>query len=150
MKISRAVALLLAFALLACAVFVSVSRKPAGTHRTVFYFPSMDTDKLCTEVRYLPDDPVQGDLSYYVDELLLGPMTNRYKFLFSLGTKAEFCSLEDDVLYLGLSKDALFKAKDSVDIKTGIKLLRVNIVKQFTEIKTVLVYIDGKSVFEER
>ena len=133
MKISRVVALFLSFALLACAVFVSVSRKPAGTHRAVFYFPSMDTDKLCTEVRYLPDDPIQGELSFYVDELLLGPMTNRYKFLFSLG----------------LSKDALFKSKDSVDIKTGIKLLRVNIVKQFTEIKTVLVYIDGKSVFEE-
>lgn len=149
MKISRVVALFLSFALLACAVFVSVSRKPTGTHRTVFYFPSMDTDKLCTEVRYLPDNPIQGELSFYVDELLLGPMTNRYKFLFSLGTKADFCTLEDDVLYLGLSKDALFTTKDSVDIRTGIKLLKVNIVKQFTEIKTVLVYIDGKSVFEE-
>lgn len=149
MKVSRVVALFLSFALLACAVFVSVSRKPAGTHRAVFYFPSMDTDKLCTEVRYLPDDPIQGELSFYVDELLLGPMTNRYKFLFSLGTKADFCTLEDDVLYLGLSKDALFATKDSVDIRTGIKLLKVNLVKQFTEIKTVLVYIDGKSVFEE-
>ncbi len=149
MKKSSAVLIIFSLLLLVGASFLSVFFMKKGRDRVVMYFTAYDSDDVCTEVRYLPKNSVQGDVALLVDELLLGPMTNRYKRLFASGTRAEFCMVQDDVLYVGLSKDALSYSGDAADLKTGIELLKVNIVKKFTKIKTVLVYIDGKAVYEE-
>lgn len=132
---------------LALSVFFFL-RKGSG-RRTVFYFPSYDTGVLCTEVRYLPEKPVQGDVALFVDELLLGPMTNRYKKVFSSGTRCEFCFVRGGVAYIGLSRDALVVNSEVKSIRDALDVLKVNIVKNFTNIHTVDVFIDGKSVFEE-
>ena len=144
-KVKAAVIVLSLVMLVVCAV-VSLARLRTDRERAVMYFTSFGTDKVCAEVRYLPKNPIQGEVAFFVDELLLGPMTNRYKPLFARGTRAEFCTQEGDTLYVGLSGDALSVSKESADIETGIELLKVNIVKKFTKINTVLVYIDGKSV----
>jgi len=147
-KVNVAV-IVLSLVLLAGSACVSFVRLRTDRSRAVMYFTSFGTDDVCTEVRYLPKDPIQGDVAFFVDELLLGPMTNRYKPLFARGTRADFCTLEGDTLYVGLSGEALSANKESADIETGIELLKVNIVKKFTKINTVLVYIDGKSVYAE-
>ena len=131
----------------ACAIVSIYFYKPHK--RFVYYFYSYSTDGLCTEVRHSPVNAIQGDVSFFIEELLLGPMTNRYKKLFADGTTLEFCIQKDDVLYVGLSKDALFPEAGDASIKDGVEALKVNIVKQFTKINTILVYIDGKSVFWE-
>lgn|SRR5574344_38757 len=117
--------------------------------RRVFYFQSYESDKLYTEIRYEPYKPVQGDEHLFVDEVLLGPMTNRLRPLFSVGTKTEFCFVRGKTLYVGLSKEALQISAKSADIGTGVKLLKKNILKNFTYINTVEMYIDGKSVNKE-
>ncbi len=118
-----------------------------SVERYLFYFHSFENDQLCTEVRYLPKNPTQGKIQLFVDELLLGPMTNRYKSIFVRGTKVEFCTLEGNTLYVGLSSDALQTSTDTENLRERVSLFKLNIVKKFTEIKTVLVYIDGKSAF---
>lgn len=123
--------------------------KTGAGRRTVFYFPSYDSAALCTEVRYLPQEPVQGSLALFVDELLLGPMTNRYKKVLSSGTRCEFCFVKGDTAYIGLSRDALVVNSEVKSILAGLDVLKVNIVKNFTNIHTVDVFIDGKSVCEE-
>ena len=149
MKKVNAVVIVLSLVMLAVTAAVSFVRLRTDRERAVMYFTSFGTDDVCTEVQYFPKNPIQGEVAFFVDELLLGPMTNRYKPLFARGTRAEFCTLEGDTLYVGLSGDALSVSKESADIETGIKLLKVNIVKKFTKINTVLVYIGGKSVYKE-
>ena len=138
----------MAIAIIICvcsAIIYFMSYSP--TNRAVLYFYSYDYDNLCTEVRHLPQNTVQGDEAFFVEELLLGPMTNRYKKLFADGTKLDFCIRQDDKLYVGLSKMALYNDLDAVSLRVGVETLKLNIVKQFTKINTVLVYIDGKSAW---
>ena len=116
-----------------------------GTRR-VFYFESLDTNKISAEVRYLPSKAVQGKERLFVDELLLGPMTNRFRPLFSAGTKSEFCFVRGRTLYVGISKEAVQISPEAADIKKGLELFKKNILKNFTNIDTIMVYIDGKGV----
>ena len=114
--------------------------------RYIFYFNSYDSDELCLEMRYLNRESIQGKTRLFVDELLLGPMTNRFKNLFPSGTQVEFCIEKGKELHLGLSQDALRVTPETADIKNNISLLKYNIVKNFTNINKIFIYIGGKSV----
>jgi hypothetical protein len=50
---------------------------------------------------------------------------------------------------VGLSEDALKGNSSMEDLSKSIDLFKVNIVKNFTKINTVMVYIDGKSVWND-
>ncbi len=117
--------------------------------RRIMYFPSYNTVKLCSEIRYFPRKCVQGAEAAFVDDLLLGPMTNRYSKLFPRGTKAEYCFVDNttDTLYVGLNDAALFES-DILSVEQCIELLRLNIVKNFTYLNKIEVAIDGRSVCE--
>ena len=51
--------------------------------RQIFYFESYDSSRICTETRYSEKKDGDEEIRAFVDDLLLGPMTNRFKFLFS-------------------------------------------------------------------
>ena len=133
---------LILFILLAVFLFIP---KHHGTRR-VFYFPSVATEKVCREVRYLPSNAVQGDVRSYVDELLLGSIRQGRLSLFSLGTVCEFCFVQDKTIFVGLSGDAVLQLSDSTDIETGIKLFKTSILKNFKYIDYVELFIDGNYV----
>lgn len=116
-------------------------------NRNVFYFKSFDSKNLYTETEYTvkPQDKVRT----FVDDLILGPMTNRYVRIFPQGTRAEFCHSKDGNLYIGLSKEALKVSSESLGIREGCLLLRENIVRNFTNFNKIYIYIDGESVFQE-
>lgn len=114
--------------------------------RYVMYFESLNNGKICTEVRFLPEKPVQGKEQLFVDELLLGPMTNRYRHLFTKGTRTEFCFVRNKTMFVGISKDALQISAETADIKKGMRLFKKNILKNFKNINTIEMFIDGKSV----
>ena len=130
------------------AVSVSFCFSKPQKSRFLFYFPSYDSKNLCTEVRFLPNKPVQGVEKQFVEELILGPMTNRYIRVFPRDTELSYCFLKDKVLYVGLS-DAVLSGVDGLTIKESIDIFRVNIVKNFTFINKIDVSSDGKSVFEQ-
>ncbi len=128
-------------------------------NRKVFYFSMLklktddindDSNKkgksIYTEIRAFPKDPVQGEIQYFVDELLLGPITNRYQPFFSLGTRAEFCFVQKNVLYVGLSRDALLEKGGAMSIKDGSRFFKMNILKNFGNIDTIEMFIDGKQI----
>lgn len=117
--------------------------------RQIFYFESYDSSRICTETRYSEKKSGDEEIKAFVDDLLLGPMTNRFKFLFSPGTRTEFCFSNGKELYVGLSKQALFVNSETFNMKQNVSLLRKNIVKNFTNINKIYIYIDGKSVFAE-
>ena len=128
---------------------ISIQKKEKST-RAVMYFPSFESGKVYAEERFIPKETAQGTERFFVDDLLLGPLTNSFKKLFPGETSVEFFTIDSSgTAYIGLSKDALKTSDDAADINIGISLLKRNIVKNFTKINTVLVYIDGKSVYEK-
>ncbi len=140
-------------AVLAFALSMFFYKKIHDRDRKLLYFPSYDGDGIYSEPRYLMKNPDgQAALADFVDDLLLGPMTNRYGRIFPRGTRAEYCFTGEDgegniVLYLGLSRDALF-AGDLLSVREEVDLLKLNIVKNFTYLNKIDVSIDGISVYE--
>ena len=139
-------------AFIASAVLYS---KRQAVVRRILYYPSYDSDLLCAEARYLPANPLQGDYNppkadaaLFLDELLLGPMTNRYKRIFPRGTKALYCFEKGATLYVGVSEEAL-QGGEGLTVREAVDLLRLNIVKNFTYLNKIDVSIDSKSAFEE-
>lgn len=143
--------IILSFVLLAVFVgsVVCYSLSKTGKRRA-FIFPSADSGKYIVEYRYLPKNPVQGDINLYVDELLLGSGVERTKLLFTLGTRAEMCFLRNDTLYIDLSKDLLQMGNGVVSIREGVELLKKNIENNFPKVKQVEVFVDGKYAFESK
>lgn len=116
--------------------------------RRIFFFQSAENGRVYMETRYEPVRPVQGGLRLYVDELLLGPETERCLPLFSDGTRTVSCFQRHGDLYVNLSSEALNAGQGASDIKKGIELLRKNIRYNFKSIRTVDVFVDNKPVYE--
>ncbi len=117
-----------------------------GTNRRVFIYPLAGSSKNQNEVRYLASKPVQGKIQYYVDELVLGPSFYRGRPLFTLGTRVEYCFLKNKTLYVGLSEEAALQMNGALTIEKGAALLKKNIKKNFTGIKSIELFIDGNFI----
>lgn len=145
--ISRIVLLLI---LLFAFVFSFVSYKVNyRTVRRTFIFPSADSGEYVLEYRNLAKKPVQGDVNFFIDELLLGSTIERTKTLFTPGTRVLSCFQRGNTLYLNLSKDLLDMGEGVIDIKSGMDLLTENITRNFSKIETVQIYVNGKNAFEK-
>ena len=117
-----------------------------GTDRRVFYYAVSGSSKSQKEIRYLTKNPVQGKLEYYVDELILGPTFYRGRPLFTVGTKLDSCFVQDSVLYVGLSEDAVLQDGDSLELMQAVALFKKNIKKNFSRIKKIELFIDGNYI----
>lgn len=114
--------------------------------RYILYFDSPGFNELCTETRFLSKNTYQSKEMAFVEELLLGPVTNRYIPLFNKKTVCDFCFVREKTLYVGISKEALLVSKETAEIKRGIEVFKKNILKNFKNINTIEMYIDGKEV----
>lgn len=117
-----------------------------NTVRRMFIFPSI-SGELVIEYRNLDKNPVQGEVQYFIDEVLLGSQLERTKKIFTFGTKVLSCFQRDDQLYLDLSSDLLQMVDYVIDIKEGFDILRLNITKNFSDIKTINFFVDGKYAY---
>lgn len=139
------------FAAAIAAVFlfslIVYAAKTSGS-RYVFRFQSVDSGRANIEWRLLPRRKGSEKTSVYVDELLLGPKTERARPIFSPGTKAEFCFERDRVLYVGLSEDLLEKSGNASEIMEGIELFKLNVKKSFPLLKKVEIYIGKKGLLQ--
>ena len=123
------------------------AKKNYGT-KYVFIFPCVDEGKYVLETRYLKENPNKSQLNYFVDELVLGSGLERTKYLFTPGTKVISCFERDKTVFIDLSADIIYMGHNVVQIKDGIELLKQNIIKNFTNIEQVQVFVDGKYAFE--
>ena len=126
------------------AAFYFVSHR--GKDRRVFIFPVSGSRRNQKEVRYLTENPVQGKIAYYIDELVLGPSFYRGRALFTPGTQVEYCFLRGTTLYVGLSPEAALQESGAVGIEEGVKLFTKNIKRNFTSIKNIELFIDGNCI----
>lgn len=114
-----------------------------------FRFESANTGKISVENRYLPGKPYPQNVLQYVDEMVLGPETEKFKLLFSPGTYIISSFVRDDILYVNLSAEVLDRTGSCSEIKTGIELFKKNVLNNFSKINTVEMYIDSKSIYSQ-
>ena len=121
-------------------------------NRRVLYFEAVDGSGLYIESRRITEySSTQGrdvHVQQFVQELLLGPVTNGFKSLFLQATQLESCFLQGDILYINLSQEALFPGVTTSATKDAVDLLVYNIKKNFSWIEAVEIYIDGNKVYE--
>lgn len=115
--------------------------------RSVMIFRSHDTGGLIVEARFLPTKPVQGRETLFVDELLLGPATERCQPIFSAGTRTISAFARDGIFYVNISAEALSERSGAVNIKEGSDLFRKNILWNFSGAKEVELFIDSKYAY---
>lgn len=136
--------------ILAVSIFFFTSKNMGP--RRVLYFEAMDGSGLYMESRRIMEySPLQEEavhLQQFVQELLLGSVTNGFRSLFQQGTKIESCFVQDDILFINLSKEALFPGVTTSATKDAVDLLVFNIKKNFSWVKSVEIYIDGNKVYE--
>ncbi|MBP5568636.1 MAG: GerMN domain-containing protein [Treponema sp.] len=113
-----------------------------------FIFPSVDEGEYIVERRYLRKNPVDDPITVYVKELLLGSENERTKYLFAKKTRLISCFLADGVLYVNLSEDMLNLGDNVISFEESTKLLTKNIKQNFNGIKSVEIYVDGKSMYD--
>ena len=117
--------------------------------RRVFLFESLDKPGLFAENRYYPRNKYIDNVELYVSELLLGPINERYKDVFASGTKLKSCFVRDGVLYVDLSLDAHFTDKKVSNIMDGAEIFKKNIFRNFRNIDTINIYIEGRKIFDD-
>lgn len=125
------------------AYIISSSAAHAGKSKRLMYFKQTGTQKVEKEIRYIPKSEVETELESYISDLLLGPMVHRVRPLFSIGTELEFCMLKDNVLYIGLSKAAIFQDNEALSFDEGAELLKKNIRKNFHKVDDISIFIDN-------
>lgn len=116
--------------------------------RYVLYFQHRDSGDLQVESRYLPKLEKEKRIGLLVDEILLGPMSDRSLPLFPRNTKSLSRVLVDKTLYVNLSEEAFHINEASSTNKTGAELFRKNIFRNFKNIDTIQIYIDGSLIYE--
>lgn len=115
--------------------------------RSVMIFRSHDTGGLIAEARFLPPKPVQGRETLFVDELLLGPATERCQPIFSAGTRSISAFEKDGIFYANISADALSERSGALNIKEGAELFHKNILWNFPGVNNVDFFIDSRQAY---
>ncbi|MCR4790672.1 MAG: GerMN domain-containing protein, partial [Treponemataceae bacterium] len=105
--------------------------------RRVFLFEGMDKNCIYAENRYYPHVKKIDKVELYVEELVLGPVGNRYKNLFAPGTKVNECFVRGRTLYVDLSKEALFPDETTSQITQATEIFKKNIFRNFRKIDII-------------
>ena len=121
-----------------------------GERRSVFFFPNVKAESLCTEIRYLP--VVRGKdatLELYVSEVLLGSVNPDRKLLFNRETTVLTCFVRKNTAYIDLSADAAYPEGGITASITACKIFKKNVCTNFRYIDKIYLYFEGKEVYRD-
>jgi hypothetical protein len=118
-----------------------------NSFRRIFIFESYDTAENSMEIRYLKKNNGEEAIREFVEELVLGPMSDRYIRLFPYGTKVLSCFIRDNVLYTDLSEEAAFTNGNATETKKACMLLEENIRQNFSGLTDYKVFMMGNEVY---
>jgi len=122
--------------------------KDAGSVRRVFIFESYDTAEESMEVRYLPvAKDEEASVREFIEELILGPMSDRYIRLFPYGTKLLSCFIRDGVLYTDFSEEAALSTIGVTETERACNMLKENVRQNFKDLTEHKVFMMGNEVY---
>lgn len=147
---NKKVSIVLASVLFAAFLFSMIMFlvKKDGKRRS-FVFPSVEAGSSIVEIRRLPASHM-SEVEYYINEMMLGPQTERCRRVFPAGTKVLSCMQKNKVLYVNLSKDIINPETESkmLPVRDSIELFKSNILRNFSSISSVEVFVEGNPVYE--
>lgn len=124
------IACLLVFLSLGVSIFFFV-RKSGDRVRRTFEFESTSVlsssnfhSKFNIEERYFLRTTGLDAIKLYIDEFLLGPITEQSRATFPLGTKAKSVDFSNGTLFIDLSSEALINAEAAADAAKAAVLER--------------------------
>jgi len=122
--------------------------KKGGARRS-FIFPSVENGAYIVEIRRLPHSHI-SDVEYYINELMLGPQTERCRRIFAKETKVLSCMQKNKILYVDLSQDIVNPENENrmLPVRDSIELFKKNIKRNFPSISTVKVFVGGVPAYE--
>lgn len=115
--------------------------------RYSFKYRISGSDKMVFETRPVPSVSGTSKLTLYVEELLLGPSSQRARPFFPLGTRVLFCFERNGTMFLNLSEQAVMDFSPEVNLQDSYELLKMNVKANFPSIKKIELFIDGNPVF---
>jgi spore germination protein GerM len=114
----------------------------------VFY--SIGSGKIIVEDRMLKRFPSrEQDISWYVEEAILGSALPGVWPLFPKGVKLRSLLLRDGVVYADFSEEAALPPEEGMDVFSNLQILYAGIRRNFSVVRDVRFFIMGKAVFFE-
>lgn len=112
----------------------------------VLFFPTDFSQDERGEVRALPRrGGAEENLELYVREILLGPVTVHYLRLFPADTRLLSIMEREDVVYINLSREALFGGDGvPLNLESAVEILQSSIHFNFPSVKEIIVAVDGE------
>ncbi|MDR1277934.1 MAG: GerMN domain-containing protein [Treponema sp.] len=122
----------------------------AGLVRRTFVFYSITNGAVIVEDRMLRRSSSREiDIGRYVEEALLGPVSQDSAPLFPRGTKLRSLLYRDGVVYADLSESAALPLPEGGEIFGSFHTLYAGIRRNFSFVKDVRFFITGKAAYFE-
>jgi hypothetical protein len=122
-----------------------------GLVRRTFVFYAISNEKPVVEDRMLSKTGSrESDITRYVEEALLGPVSLDSAPLFPKGTQLESLLYRDGIVYANLSESAALSSPGGRDVFTNLYTLSSGIKRNFSYVKDVRLFIDGHEAFFEK
>jgi hypothetical protein len=114
--------------------------------RRTFVFKEMDTGQDRIEERMIMrTESREGDISRYVEEVILGPLSPGTVPLIDRNARLEALLLRGNAVYLDLSEEAVIPQAGS-GILDSFEVLRGEITRNFPFVKRVRIFIAGNEI----
>jgi hypothetical protein len=118
--------------------------------RRTFVFYTIDTGSEVLEDRMLARSASrEQNITRYVEEALLGPMSPESAPLFPRETRLRSLLYRDGVVYGDLSEAAALAPPEGGELMRNLAALRAGILRNFAYIRDVRLFIAGREVFFE-
>jgi hypothetical protein len=145
-KRRRRLLLLGALGIAACVEFLVL-----GLARRTFVFYAIGDGTMTVEDRMLKRSPSpELDITRYVEEALLGPVSPDSLPLFPRETRLRTLLYRDGVVYADLSADAVLPPLEGGEVLGSLKTLYNGIRRNFSFVKDVRFFIAGKAAYAEQ
>jgi hypothetical protein len=127
--------------------FFDVSRQDLSRRTFVFY--TFDRGAVLVEDRMLPRSASrEEDITHYVEEALLGPVSLEAAPLFARGTRLRSLIFRDGTVYGDLSQSAALPVPEAkTDVFDGMLALNQGIRRNFSHAADVRLFIEGNETF---
>jgi hypothetical protein len=122
----------------------------AALARRTFVFYDLDTGEAMVEERMLPrTSSEETAIRWYVEEVLLGPVSPEAAPLFSRETGLRSLLYRDGVVYADLSLSAALPYSEGGSFRS-LYVLNAGIRRNFSSVRDVRLFIEGSEAFFER
>jgi hypothetical protein len=130
----------------ACADFLL-----SGLARRTFVFYSIDNHAPLVEDRMIPrTGSRERDITRYVEEALLGPVSLDSAPLFPKGTRLESLLCRDGVVYADLSELAALAEPEGPGVFVALQTLCNGVKRNFSYVRDVRLFIAGHEAYSEK